>query len=416
MAEIVTMLALSPTMEEGQLVRWAKAEGDEVEEGEIIAEVETDKAAMEMESFFDGVVLKILVEAGNPVKVGAPIAIIGEAGEDISEVLSETAGGGAAPAPAPEASAAAPSATPATATPAAATASTSGRVLASPVAKNMAREHGLDLSAIRGSGPNGRVIKRDVEAAMASGTTSRTQSAAVAAPASAGGTVVPLTQMRKTIAARMTSSWTSAPHFALTTEIDMGPAMALRKQINTDLAAADAGIKLSVNDFILKSCALALRQVPDMNVAWGGDHVIRHDEVHIGVAVAIDGGLITPVVRNADQKSLGTISQEVRDMAGRARVKKLMPHEYTGSTFSLSNLGMFGVTSFQAVLNPPEAGILAAGAVVKKPVVEGDKIVPGLRMEVTLSCDHRSSDGAVGARFLQAVKLLLEHPSALLVI
>jgi pyruvate dehydrogenase E2 component (dihydrolipoamide acetyltransferase) len=222
--------------------------------------------------------------------------------------------------------------------------------------------------------------------------------------------------MRKTIANRMTESWTSAPHFALTTEIDMGPAMALRKQINADLAAADTGIKLSVNDFILKSCALALRQVPDMNVAWGGDHVVQHDEVHIGVAVAIDGGLITPVVRHADTKSLGTISKEVRDMAGRAREKKLMPHEYTGSTFSLSNLGMFGVTNFQAVLNPPEAGILAAGAVVKKPVVEGNEIVPGLRMEVTLSCDHRSSDGAVGARFLQAVKRLLENPSALLVI
>ncbi len=221
--------------------------------------------------------------------------------------------------------------------------------------------------------------------------------------------------MRKTIAGRMLTSWTSAPHFALSTEIDMGPAMALRATLNAGLAAAESDVKLSVNDMVIKACALALRQVPEMNVAWGGDHIVQHDSVHIGVAVAIEGGLITPVVRDADSRSLGAISAAVRDMAARAQIKKLKPEEYSGSTFSVSNLGMYGVTHFQAILNPPEAGILAVGAVVKKPVVQGDAVVPGQRMEVTLSCDHRSSDGAVGARFLQALKRALENPATLVV-
>ncbi len=424
MAEIVTMLALSPTMEEGHLVRWNKAEGDTVEEGEVIAEIETDKASMEMESFFEGTVLKLLYDVGSMIPVGAPIAIIGEEGEDISDVLD---GGGssdaAQEAPAPAAQEAP---TPAAAAPApAAPAADQGRVFSSPVARRIASENNVDLSTLAGSGPSGRIINRDVEEAIenraaapapAPAAAAPVVAVAPAAPPAAGGQTVSLTPMRKTIASRMTASWTSAPHFALTTEIDMAATMELRKTLNAGLAAADAGLKLSVNDLIIKACAKALIQVPEMNVAWGGDHIVTYDEVHIGVAVAIDGGLITPVVRDAHTRSLGAISSAVRDLATRARDKKLMPHEYTGSTFSISNLGMFGITKFQAVLNPPEAGILAVGSVVKKAVVNDEgQIVPGLRMEVTLSCDHRSTDGAVGARFLQALKRLLENPATLMV-
>lgn len=429
MADIVNMLALSPTMEEGHLVSWSKGEGDTIEEGEIIAEVETDKASMEMESFFEGTILKLLVPAGTNVVVGQPIAIIGEEGEDISGLLNEASGGAPAPAAAPaEPEAPAQEAAPAAPAPATAPAGDGERLFASPVARRMAEVEGIDLHTVAGSGPRGRIIKRDIEAAMAARAAAPAPTPAAApdpapaavvpqidAPTAAGGEIVSLTPMRKTIASRMLASWNSAPHFALTTEIDMAPAMALRKSLNADLAEADAGLKLSVNDLIIKACARALIDVPEMNVAWGGDHVVQHSKAHIGVAVALDGGLITPVVRDADTKSLGIISREIRDLAGRARDKKLKPEEYTGSTFSISNLGMFGITQFMAVLNPPEAGILAVGAVVEKPVVKDGEIVPGKRMEVTLSCDHRSADGAVGARFLKRLRELLEHPATLLV-
>ncbi len=412
MAEIVKMLALSPTMEEGQLASWMKAEGDVIEEGEIRAEVETDKATMEMESFFDGVVLKILVPAGEAVAVGTPIAIIGEAGEDISDVLS---GGADAPAPAAEPEAAAPAAsTPAPAP--AATPEKTDRIFASPVARKIAADKGIDLSTVQGSGPRGRIVKADVQAASPA----PVPSAPVAeplplTPPAEGGEVVTLTPMRKAIARRMTESWTTAPLFALTTEVDMGEVVALRATLNAKLKAAEAGVKLSMNDFVLKAVALALKDVPEMNVAWGGDHVVKYDYVHLGVAVAIPGGLITPVVRDADKLTLGAISKSVRDLATRARDKKLKPHEYAGSTFSVSNLGMFGITKFQAVLNPPEAGILAVGAVVDRPVVKDGAIVPGKRMEITLSCDHRSADGAVGARLMQAIVRYLENPILLTV-
>jgi pyruvate dehydrogenase E2 component (dihydrolipoamide acetyltransferase) len=423
MAEIVRMLALSPTMEEGHLVSWAKSEGDAVDEGDIIAEVETDKAAMDMESFFEGTLLKILAPAGSSLKVGTAMAIIGEPGEDISALLGDSALP-AAEAPAPVAAAApAPAATPApatvatpapapVATPTAAPAAAGAdRQFSSPVARKIAAEHGVDIAAVAGSGPAGRVVKRDVEAAVAAVTT-----AAAATPAVAeGGERINLTPMRKAIARRMTESWTTAPLFALQMEIDMGPAMTLRKQLNTSLAAADAGLKISVNDMIIKACGLALREVPAMNVGWGGDHIVQFDGVHIGVAVAIDGGLITPVVRDADTLTLGAITRNVRDLAGRARKKKLKPHEYTGSTFSISNLGMYGISRFQAVLNPPEAGILAVGAVQQRPVVQDGAIAVGMRMDVTLSVDHRSSDGAVGSVFLQALKRLLENPVLLTV-
>ena len=417
MAEIVRMLALSPTMEEGHLVSWSKAEGDTVEEGDVIAEVETDKAAMEMESFFDGTLLKILAPAGTAVKVGAAMAIIGARGEDISALIqsSGSAGATAAPTSPTPSPAAAPTTAPAVAAPAAPAAApaagTSGRQFSSPVARKMAAEHGLDIAVVTGSGPGGRVVKRDVEAAMAAPAPTPT-------PPQTGtpdGQRVNLTPMRKAIARRMTESWTSAPLFALQMEIDMGAAMTLRKQLNASLAAADAGLKISVNDMIIKACGLALREVPTMNVGWGGDHIVQFDGVHIGVAVAIDGGLITPVVRDADRLTLGTVTRTVRDLAARARDKKLAPEEYTGSTFSISNLGMYGIQRFQAVINPPEAGILAVGAVEQRPVVRDGAIAVGTRMDVVLSVDHRSADGAVGSVFLQALKRLLENPVLLTV-
>jgi len=420
MAEVLTMLALSPTMEEGNLVSWTRAEGDKIEEGEVIAEVETDKARMEMESFFSGTILKLLVPAGSAIPVGTPMAIIGAPGEDISALL-----GGPKPAKAAAAPEAVPA--PASAAPTAVAAEATGdRIFASPVARRMAEDHRLDLKGVAGSGPRGRIVKKDVEAALETAARAAvpaaaaapTPAAAIAAPthaASAGGTPVKLTQMRKAIARRMTESWTTAPHFMLTTVVEMDRLMALRAEMNGQLASAGADVKLSVNDFIVKACAVGLREVPGMNVAWGGDHIIQHDEVHIGLAVALDGGLITPVIRHADQLTLGGIARSVRDLATRARELKLTPDEYTGSTFSLSNLGMFGVTSFQAVLNPPEAGILAVGAVVQKPVVRDGAVVVGQEMAITLSCDHRSSDGALGARLLQSIKRLLENPVLLTV-
>lgn len=398
-------------------------EGDRVEEGEVIAEVETDKARMEMESFFEGTVLKILVEAGNPVTVGAPMAIIGAPGEDISGVLAGLGGGGQAQAPA--AAPAEAEAAPAPQAPAAEPQGDGDRLLASPVARRIAREHQVDLAAVEGSGPRGRIIKKDVEAALerrpaaapAAPAPAPAAKPAQAAPAPAGaaGAAVPLTAIRRTIARRMTESWTSAPHFSLSTTIAMERAMALRADLNAQLKAAGSDVKLSVNDLVLKACALALRQVPGMNVAWGGDHIVQHDAVHIGVAVAMEGGLITPVVRDADVKTLGAIARDIRDLAARGREKRLAPEEYTGSTFSISNLGMFGITHFMAVLNPPEAGILAVGAVVDRPVVRDGQVVAGQEMEVTLSCDHRSTDGALGAQLLQAIKRLLENPVLLTV-
>lgn len=428
MAEIVRMLALSPTMEQGRLVRWAKAVGEKVAEGELLAEIETDKATMDMESMAKGVILELLVAPGAMIPVNTPIAVIGQPGEDLAKAKADAAGGGVA---APSVAAVA---TPAAVAPAGAvSAGGEERQIVTPVARRIAQDHGLDLKAIEGSGPGGRIIKRDVEAALATKAAAPAKAPAPvasllpsAAPAVApsrsavvmleGSERVELTPMRRAIAARMTESWTSAPLFALKTEVDMDAAVALRDQLNAALAQAEAGYKLSFNDLVIKACALALQKVPAMNVAWGGDHVVQHKVAHIGVAVAIEGGLITPVVRDADRKGLGTIAQEVKALATRARDRKLKPEEFTGSTFSISNLGMYGVTSFQAVINPPEAGILAVGALVRKPVVNAaGALAVGHRMEVNLSCDHRSTDGAVGATFLAEVKRLLENPVLLTV-
>ncbi len=426
MAEVVTMIQLSPTMEEGLVVGWSKKEGDDVEAGEILAEVETDKAAMEMESFFDGVLLKVLVAAGDSIKVGAPMAIIGDRGEDIAEVLA-----GLESAPAPVAATAGenePSKGGSTAVaswndadaPAAANAigaRSDGRVLSSPLARKLASEAGIPISAISGSGPGGRVVKRDVLAAKEAGVTgaaSGRDAAIIPVVATAEDRVVSLSPMRKAIARNLSTAW-QAPAFMLTRDFDMANVVVLRKQINDGFKTAGVDNKVSFNDFIIKACARALIDTPDMNVAYGGDHLTMFGSADIGIAVAIDGGLITPVIRAAHTKALSVVSSEARTLAGRAREKKLKPEEYSGATFSISNLGMFGIDHFTAVLNPPAAGILAVGNLRKTPVVAEDgSLVAGTRMSVTLTCDHRAVDGATGARFLQQVAIYLENPALML--
>jgi len=436
MADVIEMIQLSPTMEEGKLVAWNKAEGDEVEAGDIIAEVETDKAAMDMESFYDGVILKILVEAGEAVPVGTPMAIVGESGEDISGLLDELAGGGsgggssdaaAADARASDAGddTAAKDDTPAPASdaPKATGGRGDGRILSSPLARKLAEARGIDLTTIEGTGPAGRIVKRDVEAAAAR-PAAPAKATAAAAPAATPAPVVEatgaghsesLSPMRKAIAKNLSAAW-QAPAFMLTRTVRMDAAMGLRKQINGQLEAAETGRKVSVNDLVIKAAAKALIDVPAMNAAYQGDSIFLYDHADIGIAVALDGGLITPVIRKAESKPLSDIAVEARELAGRARDKKLQPDEYSGSTFSISNLGMFGIDHFTAVLNPPAAGILAVGRIAKTPVVgdDGELTVASL-MTVTLTCDHRAVDGAVGATWLQAFAKYLENPMLMLV-
>ena len=457
MADVITLLALSPTMEEGTIAEWLKAEGDSVEEGEIIAEVETDKATMEMESFFEGTVLRVLVSAGDVVPVGAPLAVVGEAGEDADAALAALGGAAdgsvadeAAPAPredahraedagygghdeaardAREGEARERAATPAQTDGRPAPAE-GGRIFASPIARRMAQEAGIALERIEGSGPNGRIVKQDVERAQASGRSDAPVEAAPGAPRQAapgapavvgqlpdaGGHPEPMSQMRRTIARRLTQVWQNTPFFYLTVEIDMSAAMARRSAVNAEIAAAGVEAKLSVNDMIVKACASALRSYPRMNVAFNGDELVHFDRVHVGIAVALEDGLITPVLKDADRMGLRAISQNTRELATRARDKKLKPEEYTGSTFSISNLGMYGVDNFLAVINPPEAAILACGAVQKVPVVGPDgELTVGTRMKITLTCDHRAVDGAVGAEFLQHVRRGLENPVLLMI-
>lgn len=421
MAEVVTMLALSPTMDEGTLAEWTIKEGDTVEEGQVIAEVETDKATMEMESFFDGTVLKLLVADGDAIPVGDAMAIVGEEGEDISALLKDLEDGGVAEATpdeeAPDEPADAKEDADEDAKPA--ERKSGERIKSSPLARRIASDAGLELSELSGSGPSGRIIKRDVEEAIEA-KKSEEASSKKAAPAGASelaeGTEVKLSQMRKTIAKRLQSVWQSTPHFTLTMDINMGAAMAKRKEINAGLKAAEINAKVSVNDLIVKACAGALQEFPAMNVSYQDDHLLQYDDVHIGVAVAIEDGLITPTIRFANQKGLRQISEEVRELAGRAQDMKLTPEEYTGGTFTVSNLGMFGIEHFMAIINPPQAGILACGAVQKVPVVNADgELAVGTRMKVTLSCDHRAVDGATGAEFLTHVKRLLETPLLLMV-
>ncbi|HEU0029284.1 MAG TPA: pyruvate dehydrogenase complex dihydrolipoamide acetyltransferase [Kofleriaceae bacterium] len=509
MAQIIGLPKLSPTMEEGVLVRWTKKEGDKVSPGDLVAEVETDKANMDFNIEDDGVLLKLLVKEGDTVKLGAPVAIIGKAGEDVSALVeqakSQGGGGGdgkaAAPKPEPKAaakpepkqkpdvrgvedSANAPAARkepreatkpeqraadPQVGAKAAQTAKQakaapkqearpSGRVLASPLAKSLAIELGIDLRNVEGTGPGGRIVERDVRAAAdgaapagqqtnghardddheqadAGDTTEHETTQAIAVrrapavvPADAGDEYedIPASNMRRRIAARLTEAKRDVPHFYLQRQLDAAPLLAFRERLNALLGAKETSPgggsrqenprqvgKVSVNDLVIKAVALALRRMPECNAAWEGDVIRRFHRVHIGVAVAIEDGLVTPVVRDADLKGLGAIASEVKDLAERAKKRGLKGHEITGSTFTVSNLGMFGIERFTAILNPPEAGILAIGAVLDVPVVQNGQVVAGKRMTVSMSCDHRVIDGALGARWLQVFAELIEKPESL---
>lgn len=492
MAQILGLPKLSPTMEEGVLVRWTKKEGDKVSPGDLIAEVETDKANMDFNVEDEGVLLKLLVKEGETVKLGAPVAIIGKAGEDVSALIESAKSSGGAPAAAKtDASAAAPKrmgaedsanapaaqkdpvsseqraaqgkapavsgqkATPPragaptaaqrpaakqpAATAASAAPASGGKLLASPLAKSLAIELGIDLRTLTGSGPGGRIVERDVrqvaEGGMQGGNghaesadqsnghaeddgadSPETQAIAVRQPrqmipdGEGDFEDVPASNMRKRIASRLTEAKRDVPHFYLMRKLDAAPLLAFRGRLNELLG--DRG-KVSVNDLIIKAVALALRRVPECNASWEGEAIRRYRRVHVGVAVAIDDGLVTPVVRDADQKGIGAIAAEVKDLAERAKKRGLKGHEISGSTFTVSNLGMMGVERFTAIINPPESGILAIGATVDEPVIVKDQIVPGKRMTVTMSCDHRVIDGALGARWLQAFAELFEKPESL---
>jgi pyruvate dehydrogenase E2 component (dihydrolipoamide acetyltransferase) len=415
MATKVFMEALSPTMEEGRLVNWLKQEGDAVKQGDVLAEVETDKAVMELAARGEGILRKQLVAAGTTAAVGTLVGIIAAAGEDIAALLGGAAPTAATPAPAP-ASPAAPAAAVAPAAPAPAAAAPTpaaptapaGRVLASPLARRLAGDTGVDLGAVHGSGPGGRIVKRDIEAAMAAGPVA-TPTARAGAPArtGAGFRDEPLTQIRKTIARRLSESIGPIPTFYLTAEFDLTRAAEMRA------AAAELGdaYKFSFNDLILKATATALTKHPDVNAHWLGDRIRYFESVHLGMAVATDDGLIVPVIFDADAKGMGAISAEAKTLAKKARERKLKPEEFTGSTFSVSNLGMMQIDQFTAIINPPEVGILAVGAIEDKVQVAADGgFEVRKKLRVTMSCDHRVIDGAVGAAFLQTLRRLVENP------
>lgn len=479
MAKIIGLPKLSPTMEEGTLVRWVKQEGEAVEVDDLVAEVETDKATMEFRSFDAGVLLKQLAPEGATLAPDQPVAIIGKQGDDISALLASAGGGAAEPDKAKPAAkgadkpAAKSADKPAAKKPAAkadveesepsadsagdadqaedeepeaAPERVQGRVFASPVVRKIAREKSIDLHGVEGTGPHGRVIKRDVENAEPGGArvglpgtplrgpsappparkavAPGQPSAASATPPASSGSGTPstatpvvagegdrtekLSQMRKTIARRLSESKREVPHFYLTIDIDAEPLVELRARFNADLA--QSGEKLSINDFIIKAIASALRRMPKVNVSFAGDSQIFHEHVNISVAVAVPDGLLTPVIRDADRLGVIAISQAVRDLAARAKAKKLKPEEMQGGTFSISNLGMYGIDEFSAVINPPEGAILAVGAVRDEPVVKHGAVVPGKKMALTMSCDHRVVDGALGAEWLKLLRSLLESP------
>jgi pyruvate dehydrogenase E2 component (dihydrolipoamide acetyltransferase) len=426
MAVEILMPALSPTMEEGTLAKWLVKVGDKVKSGQIIAEIETDKATMEFEAVDEGIISQLLVAAGTAgVKVNAPIAVIVEEGESLS----------AAPKPAPPVAAvSAPVAVAAAVAVAAPAAKGQGaRVFASPLARRLALDKGLDLSAVSGSGPHGRIVKADLEGsnALAPVKTSAAPATTAAGPAKGAMpsgmtaetvmkmyadrayTEFTLDGMRRTIAARLTEAKQTIPHFYLRREVRLDALVAFREQMNKGLESR--GIKLSLNDFIIKACALALQTVPNANAVWAGDRILKLKPSDVAVAVAVDGGLFTPVLRDADSKTLSALSAEMKDLAARAKTKKLAPHEYQGGSFAISNLGMMGVENFDAVINPPHGAILAVGAGIKKPVVLKDNSIGvATVMSMTLSVDHRVIDGALGAEFLKVVVELLENPVAML--
>jgi len=425
----ILMPALSPTMEEGTLAKWLVKEGDTVSSGDVMCEIETDKATMEFEAVDEGTIGKILIAEGTEgVKVNAAIAVLLEDGESADDI-------GAAPAAKPEAKAEAsveekaeaPKAAPA---PAAPSKPDGSRIFASPLARRIAADKGIDLAGVKGSGPHGRIVKADVEGLSKSDAPKAAAAPAAAAPTAAAASgpsgdaiakmyegreyeEIALNGMRKTIAARLTEAKQTVPHFYLRRDIQLDALMAFRAQLNKQLEPR--GVKLSVNDFIIKACALALQQVPDANAVWAGDKVFKLKPSDVAVAVAIEGGLFTPVLQDAEMKSLSALSAEMKDLAARARERKLAPHEYQGGSFAISNLGMFGIDNFDAVINPPHGAILAVGAGSKKPVVGADgELAIATVMSVTLSVDHRVIDGAMGAELLNAIKDNLEAPMTML--
>jgi pyruvate dehydrogenase E2 component (dihydrolipoamide acetyltransferase) len=435
----IEMPKLSDTMTEGTLVKWHKQVGDSVEIGDVLAEIETDKATMEMEAFDDGVITEILIQTGEKAPIGAILAVLD----------GDSAGTPAAPAavqaPSQAASTPAQVSTPAANTSAPAAIANSGeRILASPLAKKIAAELGVNLSTLAGTGPAGRITRSDVEAASSSPakstgasneaaaaaalaasikSRSSTHSSAPAAPApaapailpvaKAGDEIIQLSTMRKVIASRLLTSKTTIPHFYLHVEVDAAPLISLRKQVN-DQAEKTHGNKYSVNDFILKAVINAAQAVPAINASFAGDHIVKFNHVGLSVAVAVEDGLVTPVIKEAETKSLLAISKAVKDFAARAKDKKLKPDEFDGGTITVSNLGAWGIESFDAIVNPPQAAILSVGAAIEKPVVKNGQIVPGLRMNLGLSCDHRVVDGAVAAQFLSEVRKLIEQPALML--
>lgn len=430
MATAILMPSLSPTMTEGKITKWLKKEGDKISSGSAVAEVETDKSNLEVEAYEDGYLIAIVTKENESAKVGAPIAYIGEKGEKVD--VSKAAAPAPAPAkaeapkppPAPVAAPPPPRPAPAAAAPKPAAqvvplrpapapqpqAAEGGRLRASPLARRMAQEQGLDLHAVAGSGPSGRIVKRDIEAAMSQGGAARKVQPTFIAPVV--GRVEPeaiaLTTMRKVIAQRMSEVKPGVPHFYLTVDVDMEAALEIRDE------AKALDTKVSVNDIIVKAAGIALRRVPKMNVSFQGDRILQFQNADVGIAVAIEDGLITPIIRDADQKGLNQLSAEARDLAERGRNRKLKPEEYAGGSITVSNLGMYGIDQFIAVINPPQAAILAVGTVSEKPVVKNGQLAVGKVMTMTLSGDHRAIDGALGAVYLKELKALLEHPMRLL--
>lgn len=425
MEEVVLMPRLSDTMTEGVIAGWQKQVGDTVKKGEVLADIETDKATMELESYKDGVLLYQGAKAGEKILVNDLLCIIGKEGMDIASIVAAAKAGGSAPAatPAEAPATAAPVAAAPTASPAPVAAAPAvvneGRIFASPLAKKIASEKGIDLKFVKGTGDNGRITKSDIDAytpAAAPAASAPVATASTAAPVASvpAGVVsfedVPVSQMRKVIARRLGESLFTAPHFYLTMSIDMDAAVAARAKINEV-----AKTKISFNDMVLKATALSLKQHPKVNSSWLGDSIRYNHHVNIGVAVAVEDGLLVPVVRFADGKSLSQIGAEVKDYAQKAKDKKLQPADWEGSTFTISNLGMFGIDQFTAIINPPDSCILAVGGIAQVPVVKNGQVVPGNVMKVTLSCDHRVVDGATGSAFLQTLKSLLEEPLRMLV-
>nr|WP_288936225.1 pyruvate dehydrogenase complex dihydrolipoamide acetyltransferase [uncultured Allomuricauda sp.] len=420
--EIVTMPRLSDTMEEGTVASWLKNVGDEVEEGDILAEIETDKATMEFESFYSGTLLHIGIQEGEGAPVDSLLAIIGPEGTDVDAILKAQASGGSSKsAPKKETSKKeAPKAEEASKKEETTTAIQDGqRIFASPLAKKIAEKKGINLADVKGTGDNGRIVKKDVENYQPSQTTPDTEKSAEAAAAPVAPVSLPVGEesieevknstMRKVIAKRLGESKFSAPHYYLTIEVDMDNAKASRSQINN---LPDT--KVSFNDMVLKACAMALKKHPQVNTSWNGDTTVYKHHVHMGVAVAVDEGLVVPVIKFADQMSLTQLGTAVKDLAGRARNKKIKPDEMEGSTFTVSNLGMFGILEFTSIINQPNSAILSVGAIVEKPVVKNGEIVPGSTMKITLACDHRTVDGATGAQFLQTLRAYLENPVTML--